>query len=48
MILAELQTGVDAVELARDMVVRATAAGAELSPPRTAREFELLFELRSR
>jgi hypothetical protein len=47
LILAELQTGVDAGQLASEIVAGATAAGAALSEPRPAREFELLFELRS-
>jgi hypothetical protein len=47
-ILAEMQTGVDARQLASDIVAGATAAGAALSQPRPAREFQLIFELRSR
>jgi hypothetical protein len=47
-LLAELQTGVDPVRLAHDLVDRATGTGATFDQAGPGREFELVFELRAR
>lgn len=47
-VLVELHTGTDALATARRVVDAFGDAGLDVSQPRPAREFELIFELRSR